>query len=82
MAEDRNPPTWLPGGEFVPQPGATAASIAEDLVCLLNAGRGVFEDNYDNLTQTQWAGVYLLRVAAVLALELTSRRLIDGKVPQ
>jgi hypothetical protein len=72
--------TRLPGGTFVPLPGASAADIADDLVCLLNAGRGVFEDNYDNLTQTQWAGIYLLRAAAVLALELTSRRLIDGEV--
>lgn len=59
--------------------GAKLTDLAADANLLLKTGLAVFDETYEELSEAQWAGMYVLRQAAALVEEL-ERRVEHGEV--
>jgi len=51
------------GSTYQVAPGASIGDLLGDCRCFLGAGLDVFEGMTDGLSEAEWAGMYMLRMA-------------------
>lgn len=68
-------------GRYVIAPDTTLCDLLDDFECLFNSGMGSLESEaLDCFSDAQWAGVYLLRQAGAVGLEIVRRAKGDERI--